>query len=309
MSSSNRLAPLSVHLNSVLSVCEWQTVNSRRLSSWQTTTTQLHHPHQHTTYTLARPAPPSIIDWNNKPDQHQPPCQLSYNSYRFKPTYYHLQTHTNTNIWLLRWNLNQYSFLHWFSQLLHNKKVQLCIDLLQLYVHTHAVDTQWTHTQHTRLWIWFEHIYTHTETSHEYWTSFWGSNWTHTSLCTVCHCWIIDPPPCNLHLSVVLLCISQRGNTLTTATARHGWNTESRLICHRVNVLSGFIVFAFNAEHATSISWCYISVDRYEIKYDKDDYVLRVKKASVNDEGTFTCVAENRVGKLEASATLTVRGM
>uniref|UniRef100_A0A3Q1BX96 Roundabout, axon guidance receptor, homolog 2 (Drosophila) n=1 Tax=Amphiprion ocellaris TaxID=80972 RepID=A0A3Q1BX96_AMPOC len=41
--------------------------------------------------------------------------------------------------------------------------------------------------------------------------------------------------------------------------------------------------------------------------YDKDDYVLRVKKSSVNDEGTFTCVAENRVGKLEASATLTVR--
>ncbi|XP_035010874.1 roundabout homolog 2 isoform X6 [Hippoglossus stenolepis] len=46
---------------------------------------------------------------------------------------------------------------------------------------------------------------------------------------------------------------------------------------------------------------------RYEIKYDKEDYVLRVKKASVNDEGMFTCVAENRVGKLEASATLTVR--
>uniref|UniRef100_A0A8D2ZXP4 Roundabout, axon guidance receptor, homolog 2 (Drosophila) n=1 Tax=Scophthalmus maximus TaxID=52904 RepID=A0A8D2ZXP4_SCOMX len=46
---------------------------------------------------------------------------------------------------------------------------------------------------------------------------------------------------------------------------------------------------------------------RYEIKYDKDDYVLRVKKASVNDEGMFTCMAENRVGKLEASATLTVR--
>ncbi|XP_054598429.1 roundabout homolog 2 isoform X10 [Nothobranchius furzeri] len=46
---------------------------------------------------------------------------------------------------------------------------------------------------------------------------------------------------------------------------------------------------------------------RYEIKYDKEDYVLRVKKTSVNDEGTFTCVAENRVGKLEASASLTVR--
>ncbi|XP_049582115.1 roundabout homolog 2 isoform X6 [Syngnathus scovelli] len=46
---------------------------------------------------------------------------------------------------------------------------------------------------------------------------------------------------------------------------------------------------------------------RYEIKYDKDDYVLRVRKASVADEGTFSCTAENRVGKLEASATLTVR--
>ncbi|XP_062329471.1 roundabout homolog 2 [Osmerus eperlanus] len=46
---------------------------------------------------------------------------------------------------------------------------------------------------------------------------------------------------------------------------------------------------------------------RYEIKYEKDDYVLRVKKASAGDEGTFTCVAENRVGKGEASASLTVR--
>lgn len=52
-----------------------------------------------------------------------------------------------------------------------------------------------------------------------------------------------------------------------------------------------------------------VFVNRYEIKFEKDDYVLRVKKASVNDEGTFTCVTENRVGKLEASATLTVRGM
>lgn len=78
---------------------------------------------------------------------------------------------------------------------------------------------------------------------------------------------------------------------------------------HGVHILSEFIVFAFNAEQATSISCCDIFVYRYEIKYDKEDYVLRVKKASVNDEGTFTCVAENRVGKLEASATLTVRGM
>ena len=51
-----------------------------------------------------------------------------------------------------------------------------------------------------------------------------------------------------------------------------------------------------------------VCVSRYEIKYDKDDYVLRVKKASAGDEGTFTCVAENRVGKGEASASLIVRG-
>uniref|UniRef100_A0AAR2KXJ8 Roundabout, axon guidance receptor, homolog 2 (Drosophila) n=1 Tax=Pygocentrus nattereri TaxID=42514 RepID=A0AAR2KXJ8_PYGNA len=44
-----------------------------------------------------------------------------------------------------------------------------------------------------------------------------------------------------------------------------------------------------------------------EMKYEKDDFVLRIKKVSAGDQGSFTCVAENRVGKLEASATLTVR--
>lgn len=77
------------------------------------------------------------------------------------------------------------------------------------------------------LWIWFKQIYIYTErrreTSHEYWTSFVGSDWMHTSLCTVCHCWIIDPPRCNLHLSgwaVVLLSTSPGRNTLFTAAAR-----------------------------------------------------------------------------------------
>lgn len=70
-------------------------------------------------------------------------------------------------------------------------------------------------------------------------------------------------------------------------------------------------------EHGGSCYWPYFAltwprcvfVNRYEIKFEKDDYVLRLKKATVSDEGTFTCVTENRVGKLEASATLTVRGM
>ena len=44
---------------------------------------------------------------------------------------------------------------------------------------------------------------------------------------------------------------------------------------------------------------------RYDIK---DDYTLRIKKAVSTDEGTYMCIAENRVGKVEASATLIVRG-
>ncbi|XP_066507846.1 roundabout homolog 2-like isoform X5 [Hoplias malabaricus] len=46
---------------------------------------------------------------------------------------------------------------------------------------------------------------------------------------------------------------------------------------------------------------------RYEMKYEKDDFILRIKKVSAGEQGSFTCVAENRVGKMEASATLTVR--
>uniref|UniRef100_A0A8C9SXG1 Roundabout2-like n=1 Tax=Scleropages formosus TaxID=113540 RepID=A0A8C9SXG1_SCLFO len=39
----------------------------------------------------------------------------------------------------------------------------------------------------------------------------------------------------------------------------------------------------------------------------EDEHVLRVRKASTVDQGRFACVAENRVGKAEAEATLTVR--
>lgn len=46
---------------------------------------------------------------------------------------------------------------------------------------------------------------------------------------------------------------------------------------------------------------------RYDIRYEKEDFLLKIKKASVSDQGTFTCLAENRVGKVEASAYLTIR--
>ncbi|XP_010397819.3 roundabout homolog 1 isoform X8 [Corvus cornix cornix] len=43
---------------------------------------------------------------------------------------------------------------------------------------------------------------------------------------------------------------------------------------------------------------------RYEIR---DDHTLKIKKVMAGDMGSYTCVAENMVGKAEASATLTVQ--
>ncbi|KAL6099014.1 robo2 [Pungitius sinensis] len=66
-----------------------------------------------------------------------------------------------------------------------------------------------------------------------------------------------------------------------------------------------------NGDPPPTLRWKKEDVDiprgRYEIRYEKEDSLLRIKKASVSDQGTFTCVAENRVGKLEASAYLTIR--
>ncbi|KAM3935763.1 roundabout homolog 2 isoform 16-T16 [Leptodactylus fuscus] len=58
-----------------------------------------------------------------------------------------------------------------------------------------------------------------------------------------------------------------------------------------------------------TVRWKKDDVDLPRGRYDiKDDYTLRIKKAASIDEGTYTCISENRVGKVEASATLTVRG-
>ncbi|XP_063080813.1 roundabout homolog 2 isoform X7 [Cavia porcellus] len=57
-----------------------------------------------------------------------------------------------------------------------------------------------------------------------------------------------------------------------------------------------------------TVRWKKDDADLPRGRYDiKDDYTLRIKKAMSTDEGTYMCVAENRVGKVEASATLTVR--
>ncbi|XP_073524336.1 roundabout homolog 2 isoform X16 [Phyllobates terribilis] len=57
-----------------------------------------------------------------------------------------------------------------------------------------------------------------------------------------------------------------------------------------------------------TVRWKKDDVDLPRGRYDiKDDYTLRIKKSASIDEGTYTCISENRVGKVEASATLTVR--
>ncbi|XP_060272336.1 roundabout homolog 2 isoform X24 [Ovis aries] len=57
-----------------------------------------------------------------------------------------------------------------------------------------------------------------------------------------------------------------------------------------------------------TVRWRKDDADLPRGRYDiKDDYTLRIKKAMSTDEGTYMCIAENRVGKVEASATLTVR--
>lgn len=155
------------------------------------------------------------------------------------------------------------------------------------------------------------HTHTRKESFHEYWTS--GGFRLNAHLYTVCHCWIIDPL-CSLHLSVwtAVYCVYFWEEIHVVAAVRQrnrkGWKMEAFVNCHQVFLF----LFYLNAEHlllGRQFEIVHLFVHRYEIKYDKDDYVLRVKKASIGDEGTFTCVAENRVGKLEASATLTVRGM
>ncbi|OCT93911.1 hypothetical protein XELAEV_180115751mg, partial [Xenopus laevis] len=71
-----------------------------------------------------------------------------------------------------------------------------------------------------------------------------------------------------------------------------------------------------NSRYSDDGAYCYnigslkhfTSTFEQKAKYDiKDDYTLRIKKATSSDEGTFTCISENRVGKIEAAATLTVR--
>lgn len=47
------------------------------------------------------------------------------------------------------------------------------------------------------------------------------------------------------------------------------------------------------------------ALTRYEIR---EDHTLKIRRVISADVGSYTCVAENMVGKAEASATLTVHG-
>uniref|UniRef100_UPI00398F21F7 roundabout homolog 2 isoform X4 n=1 Tax=Pristiophorus japonicus TaxID=55135 RepID=UPI00398F21F7 len=57
-----------------------------------------------------------------------------------------------------------------------------------------------------------------------------------------------------------------------------------------------------------TVRWRKDDIDVARGRFDiKDDNTLRIKRVSNGDEGTYTCVGENRVGLVEATATLTVR--
>ncbi|GAB5576350.1 roundabout homolog 2 isoform X6 [Prionailurus iriomotensis] len=78
------------------------------------------------------------------------------------------------------------------------------------------------------------------------------------------------------------------------------WRMSCSLSCAKGRLGRGFSIYGqADKEGAT-----YASDGVYDIK---DDYTLRIKKAMSTDEGTYMCIAENRVGKVEASASLTVR--
>lgn len=51
--------------------------------------------------------------------------------------------------------------------------------------------------------------------------------------------------------------------------------------------------------------FCFAFFHRFEIL---DDHTLNIRQVTSADEGSYTCVVENMVGKSEASAMLTVHG-
>lgn len=82
------------------------------------------------------------------------------------------------------------------------------------------------------------------------------------------------------------------------------WNQMLGILqcaCHRVKILC---LMSISLYLFLSLPVC-VSVYRYEIL---EDHTLSVRGVAPSDEGSYTCVVENMVGKAEASATLTVHG-
>lgn len=62
---------------------------------------------------------------------------------------------------------------------------------------------------------------------------------------------------------------------------------------------------AVDARHRCLHYWLCLCFYRFEIL---EDHTLNIRQVTSADEGSYTCVVENMVGKSEASATLTVHG-
>lgn len=78
---------------------------------------------------------------------------------------------------------------------------------------------------------------------------------------------------------------------------------EANVMCDLMPRYMLFVMRSLNRRSLNCAFFC--SVTRYEIR---DDHTLKIRKVMAGDMGSYTCVAENMVGKAEASATLTVQG-
>ncbi|PKU45008.1 hypothetical protein llap_4683 [Limosa lapponica baueri] len=109
--------------------------------------------------------------------------------------------------------------------------------------------------------------------------------------------------------------ITIRGGKLMITYTRK--NDAGKYVCVGTNMVgeresevAELTVLAFLREKSTSQKEKHIDcvIRRREKRYEiRDDHTLKIRKVMAGDTGSYTCVAENMVGKAEASATLTVQ--
>lgn len=86
------------------------------------------------------------------------------------------------------------------------------------------------------------------------------------------------------------------------------WINVTRILTHLACTCCMEYQYAqYQIDHFSKYAWLYLFLTffRFEIRSDNS---LRLTQVRAEDEGTYTCVSENSVGKAEASGTLQVHG-